>query len=286
MPAVSLPNFVEVETDSFCNRTCQWCPNSWSRRGRQHKYISNQVWFAILDDLCKVRYQGWFAFHNYNEPLADPLIFQRISQARNRLNDAKLTIYTNGDYLTIETLNKLMLMQVDELRVTLYPRKKDTFNEPTKEKILSFLNKLRISTAHINILNNIRRLETHINVETTALHIIVPRIRSYTHRGGSVPLNPLALKEPRVNPCFLPFLSAAIDYHGNLKLCCQIYDTTQPENRTYIIGNVAECGFLNLWFSEKMNVYRQKVATANFVGLNACRYCSHNLSECQEYFLS
>lgn len=68
-----------------------------------------------------------------------------------------------------------------------------------------------------------------------------------------------------------------MDHHGNLKLCCEIYDTHVPQNRVYVIGDVERDGLLNLWFSEKMNDLRKRVASANFDQLPACQVCTHRI---------
>ena len=35
-----LPEFIELETSTFCNRRCPWCPNSIYKRGSKQKYIN------------------------------------------------------------------------------------------------------------------------------------------------------------------------------------------------------------------------------------------------------
>ncbi len=59
-----------------------------------------------------------------------------------------------------------------------------------------------------------------------------PRIERYTDRAGSVDFTPLRATAPREQPCYLPFHSAAVDVHGALKVCCHIYDSTDPAMQT------------------------------------------------------
>lgn len=277
MYKVGLPLFVEVETHSYCNRSCHWCPNGWSDRGKQRDHISEGAWQAILGDLETAEYGGWFAFHNYNEPLSDPTIFDKIDQARRRLPQARLTLFTNGDYLTREGLRRLVTHGVDYLRVTLYPESASTFDSPRIEKIASYLRKLDLATTNVT-LEAQHHLEGHLQVDTMELHLIVPQIAVYGNRGGSVLLEGLAKPgHRRTEPCYLPYRSVAVDHHGNLKLCCEIYDTQAPENHVYVIGNVEQDGLLDLWFSEKMNLLRKQVAAANFEHLPACQACTHRI---------
>ncbi|MEZ4667555.1 MAG: SPASM domain-containing protein [Anaerolineae bacterium] len=215
-----------------------------------------------------------------------PRFLKKINQARHLLPKAKLALYSNGDYLTQEVLGQLAELGVDETRVTLYPSASHAFDKPSTARMISFLNRLSIDVASKDICETSKRIEVRIDFQGTELHIIVPHIQLYTDRGGAVPLEELTLQTVRTQPCFLPSLSAAIDYQGNLKLCCQIYDATLPANQQYIIGNVADEGFMQLWFSEKMEMFRRRLSTADFEGLDACTHCTHALSLYQRQALN
>ena len=116
-----LPGFIEVELGSFCNRRCGWCPNAFSERGQTRNEMKDSTWAALLDSLSAARFAGWFAFHNYNEPLADPRLLERVADARERLPHAKLELHTNGDFL-----DRLMLDALAGLGVELVQRRFET----------------------------------------------------------------------------------------------------------------------------------------------------------------
>ena len=94
---MDLPEFIECEIGSYCNRSCGWCPNSLNSRGHERNYISEDLWRSFLRDLQAHHYAGKLALHNYNEPLLDPYIFDRIKEARDISPLAKICIFTNGD---------------------------------------------------------------------------------------------------------------------------------------------------------------------------------------------
>lgn len=48
-----MPNFIEIETSTFCNRNCPWCPNSKYQRNEYKKYISKRLFTKIIEDLKK-----------------------------------------------------------------------------------------------------------------------------------------------------------------------------------------------------------------------------------------
>lgn len=73
--------YVEVETSRYYNRTCTWCPNGHTHARRTQELMDWQVFTTITAELGAAGFDGFFAFHNYNEPLANPRLSQEITQA-------------------------------------------------------------------------------------------------------------------------------------------------------------------------------------------------------------
>lgn len=65
---------VVIETSSYCNRTCVFCPNKDGLR-RHAQSMPMAVYDRILDDLSSVGFSGSILFHLYNEPLADDHVY-------------------------------------------------------------------------------------------------------------------------------------------------------------------------------------------------------------------
>lgn len=273
------PHFIEIEIGSFCNRTCAWCGNGWDLRGRKKNYIHQPVWEKIIYDLSRKNYSGWLAFHNYNEPLADPTIYDKVSFVNAKLPGAKTAIYTNGDYLNETTIAKLLKLDVREIRVTLYPANADIFVEQPDEKMHTFIANLKLKDIQATVESGKRGREARFKVANSTFHVILPNIKSYTDRAGTVKIGELRLPSRRQTPCFLPTHSAAIDYKGNLKLCCQIYDVEADGNLEFNIGNVYETDFWELWDSEKMKVFRLNALSAKFDSMGSCQFCTHSISD-------
>jgi 2-deoxy-scyllo-inosamine dehydrogenase (SAM-dependent) len=95
---------VEVETHSYCNRRCDYCPNVVGDRLGDNKHIPNDIWTLLLSNLREIDYSSNIVFNSYNEPLADRSILQRISEVRSSVPHARTMIYSNGDFLTPEYL--------------------------------------------------------------------------------------------------------------------------------------------------------------------------------------
>lgn len=269
-----LPGFIEVELGSFCNRRCGWCPNAFSERGQARNEMKDSTWDALVSDLSRGRFAGWFAFHNYNEPLADPRLLERVADARERLPHAKLELHTNGDFLDRALLGGLSGLGVELVRVTLYPSNEKAFAPPEPFRARRFLERLGLADAR-DERRKVGKLELSARLGETELVVRVPDIASYSTRAGEAPLAGLRSTPKRTSACLLPFHSAAIDYLGQLKLCCHVFDTTKPDAQPYVIGNVEQTPFTTLWSGPRMTALRRQLMRADFTGLSACAGCAH-----------
>ncbi len=241
--------------------------------------MSQELWQKIILDLGRENYAGWLAFHNYNEPLADPSIFDKITFVNEKLPNSKTAIYTNGDYLNSKTASKLIELEIKEIRVTLYPKQKEIFIQQTDDKIHQLISDLNFSLEKQIIIDGKRGRETKFKINHTTFHIIVPNIKGYTDRAGKVEIDELKLYSIRQQPCYLPSHSAAIDYKGNLKLCCQVYDVDTSEYSNYNIGSINNTSFWDLWNSDKMKNFRTNANQGRFESMKVCQLCSHSISE-------
>lgn len=277
---MNLPTHIEIETSSLCNRRCVWCPNYDHARGTEEHYLPMAIWQKLLAELSLLEYRGRFAFHNYNEPLYDPRIFNLVAQARQALPHAYLVLYTNGDPLSALKVRDLMTNGLNEIRVTLYPKNNHiAFGQDLAQaKIKKFLGKINPNEHFVvtQIACHTKPNEVeHVYVlnDCLCVRIIFPNVTTYSNRGGSVKIDYLN-QFRRQETCLRPFHSAAIDYLGNLKLCCQVYDTKDDKNQPYVIGNIATQSFISLWNSEKLNQLRQKIQNLDFQNVSICQGCT------------
>ncbi len=264
------PEFIEFEIGSYCNRTCNWCPNALNSRGHEKNHVSAKLWRSFLYDLYKHSYSGLLAIHNYNEPLLDPYVYERIGDVKNISPQTKMAIFTNGDPLNEVSLKKLTLLGIHELRVTLYP-KADKIGELKDYGLDKLLKRIKMKLSDFISEDTSRGKEYRSFINDVNLLIIMPSIENYTNRGGSLVLEN---QFTRVEPCHLPDHSVAIDYLGNFKLCCQLQNVMGDSD--YNIGNVGKDGFFTLWNSEKLERIRTQLRVSDFNTLKHCSSCDHS----------
>ena len=104
---------IEIETFSFCNRKCWFCPNSFVDRISENNIMKESTYLGLIGQLSEIDFAGELTYSRYNEPLAKKdIILKRIRQARQRLPNATLRTNTNGDYLNrqyVEDLNPQLI---------------------------------------------------------------------------------------------------------------------------------------------------------------------------------
>ncbi|MGM5481919.1 MAG: radical SAM/SPASM domain-containing protein [Nanobdellota archaeon] len=101
---------VEIETTSYCNRKCSYCPNS--KYKREKGKLSLRYIKKICSELKKLKFTGDITLTGFNEPLMDKRIIKIIKILREYLPKNKIIIYTNGDFLTKELYNRLSKIKV------------------------------------------------------------------------------------------------------------------------------------------------------------------------------
>jgi Iron-sulfur cluster-binding domain len=102
------------------------------------------------------------------------------------------------------------------------------------------------------------------------LEVIVPNVQIYNYRGGSVAS---ISGEDRQDPSYMTHHSAAIDYRGLLKMCCNIY-SDYATHAPYVIGSLREHSFLELWLSNTMQNLRAAHLKADWYNSSVCSRCT------------
>ncbi|WKK22994.1 radical SAM protein [Streptomyces olivoreticuli] len=270
--------YVEVETSQFCNRRCQWCPNGHTLARREKNLMDWEVFTKITKELGSCGFDGFFAFHNYNEPLANPRLFDEIAQVRADVPDAKPAIYSNGDLFNRNLLEGMVEAGVKYLRITRYPRRAD--EEPTFDTLHTWLSKKKLLSGGIDwqyaavrqgLSATWRDVFSGMKVE-----VIRPRIAGYNDRGGTAVVP--RLLPVRTEPCRMTETSISVDYRGQMKMCCNVAPET-GQHQEYIVGYVADFTLAELWNSPAMVDWRTRHAQADWTRSPACRTCVQALPE-------
>jgi hypothetical protein len=148
--------------------------------------------------LGSLRYGGWLANHNYNEPLLNLRVFEELAHVRAVLPQAKPAIYTNGDVLREPMLARLLDAGVRYLRVTRYPHRPET--PATFEALHTWARRAGLAGWPWEQRTVRQGLALVREIGETKIEVIGPNIiGTYNNRGGSVTALPM-LASPRRDP--------------------------------------------------------------------------------------
>ena len=273
---------VEVETHSYCNRRCDYCPNVIGDRLGPNVRMAPEIYAKLLSGLAEVGFAGGFVLNSYNEPLYDRAILDRIAEARAALPKARLMIYTNGDYLTPGYVTDLAAAGLNYCHVSIHLKQGDRYTEAyVLNRIAEIAHRTGLQARFDQIVPGshiIARFDTPLlMMETRALNFA----KHGNDRGGLLP--DLSPKAARTEPCSFVFNHFHIGYTGNVVPCCHIR-SDRPEHAQHVIGNLGRAASIfDIAFSARAAVWRRAMldeaektgpcatCTAAFIGGDARR---------------
>lgn len=218
--------------------------------------MEEETYLKILSNLNMYKYKGAISYSRYNEPMAFPELFKkRVIQAREYLYNNKLVSNTNGDYLTKENLEGLLL---SELTVMDY----DCIGT---EACIS-----KMESAGITV-NNIEGNYIYGNRNGIKVLYFVdwPKHSIVQDRGGILKQYSNTI---RVTPCYEPQHFLGIDYNGYVTPCCNIRSDNEKQV-TFILGNVNETYLSNIFNSNKAEIIRS-ITIENPSSVSMCKFCT------------
>ncbi|MGZ3688922.1 MAG: radical SAM/SPASM domain-containing protein [Bdellovibrionota bacterium] len=238
---------VEIETMTACNRRCSYCPNSKFDRGliKNNRLMDVSVFQNVIDQLSEIGFGGRISPHFYNEPLMDERIFELMAYTRSKLPRAEITIFSNGDYLDVETYEKLGKSGVTALNISQHGDRM-----PAGVK------------AVLEIANSPRRASEGL---PTVLYKVPKDEVALNSRGGLVEGSS---KAPTLEYCGAPTHTLTIDFEGNVVLCCNDYLSTVKW------GNIKDEKIVAIWQKKEFQKLRRKLRQGSFE-LEICRICAN-----------
>ncbi|MDB5659600.1 MAG: hypothetical protein JWS10_2215 [Cypionkella sp.] len=247
---------IEVETHSYCNRRCDYCPNVIGDRLGPNVHIQQTIYDRLLSGLAEVDFEHAFVLNSYNEPLYDRAILDRIAEARRALPKARLMIYTNGDYLTPEYVNDLADAGLNYLHVSIHTQRGDVYDDRyVLNRISEIAHRTRLQVKYSSVNPGsiiVAKFATpRLEMETRAINFT----KHGNDRGGLLP--DLSPEKVRTDPCTFVFSHLHMGFNGNVVPCCHIR-SDRPEHAKNVIGNLGRsASIFDIFFSEKAAAWRR-----------------------------
>jgi radical SAM protein with 4Fe4S-binding SPASM domain len=235
--AHSVPNFyqIQIETCSFCNETCGFCPANAKDDIRGKKFMPQSVLDKIFNDLREIDFGGIVSLYNNNEPLIDKRLEDIIQQSKKMIPKAKTLVISNGKLLTFKRFESLHLSGLDSLVIDNYYTDKRALNKPVADFVEEFKHSSYAKTVNVKI---------YLRYKYDVLD----------SRGGNSPnkkaINP---ELPLKKFCVYPFMQFNVNYKGEVNLCC---NDVYYEN---VMGDVTQNSVREIWSSVGYQNVRRKL---------------------------
>ncbi|MFH1613258.1 MAG: SPASM domain-containing protein [bacterium] len=267
-----LPKLIMLETTSWCNLSCRFCPSKDLKREKE--IMPMELFIKIVDELDRIKWFGELQLFNSNEPLLDPLLIQRIKYIKKLpfLKKSFIGVMTNMKKLTKKILNELYLSGLDQLVCDNYfpdnisckyiKMFKDFENNFVERKITfidnyKFYNKLKINRKDFNIM-----FFQKFGKNTSKVFG-----KNFTSRLQLITTGK-KLENFKKRMCIRPFRHITITYNGKILSCCDewLYD---PRS---IMGDLNKNTLIEIWNGKPFFVLRYRLLQydRSFYPCNKC----------------
>ena len=278
---------VRYEVTDHCNAECIMCPRDNHKLGREHGIMSFENFKRSLDEVIQLGCKQ-VVLTGFGEPLVDKQLEKKVEYVKSR--GLSTYIISNGSLLTKKRATNLIQAGLDELRISFYGMRKETYEtvmvglkfDVTMKNLLGFLD-LRDELGFKRPRLELNWLELPENAGDTdafqeywepradAIEIWKPHNfgdgRSYRERFDEV-----ALK----NTCGRPENGPLqIQWTGEVIPCCYDY------NNQIVLGNAFEQPVLEILNGEKYELLRLAHREKKFALFPFCNQCDQLLEHAE-----
>jgi len=235
---------VFIETISYCNNDCAFCPASTKAGAKSpDNFMPEDLYLKILNELAGISFSGAVAFHCNNEPLLDRRLASWIKIARNLLKENFFYLYTNAILLDIKLARQLFDAGLNRIIIDNYDD-----NHALIPSLRSFMKDAHSLAGEVIV--NYRLKHSYLG-----------------NRAGESPNAGFFLKEPLKIICMRPLTEIAIGYDGSVPLCCAdgLWKVT--------MGNVKKSSLKDIWFSDFFKRIKESLAKGDRSCTEICKVC-------------
>lgn len=266
--------WIEIETSSQCNRRCGYCPNSKFDRISRNDFLDMDIYRRMILDMAEIDYDGDIKFVGNNEFFMHPQNRAYVEFARTHLPNAKMTLFSNGDYLKREDLEWAAANGVKWLIVTLHPGSTKHYDDA------EVLRRAWLFQQQIGLPMQLHHFQRGVNLS------FVFRLGDMIGSAGLTDLDALGHnwtgllpgKESHVrsDPCTYPIRQFVVNHRGDIFMCCIAFKDRSPENDKMgaITGNLKSYdSAFQAYTSEGLVAWRRSLFDTQ-VKADPCRTCT------------
>ena len=285
----SFPRLMDIEMTNTCNFRCLMCPTGNFSQAREKGFMSEEVFYKILDDIRP--HKTPLRFIRWGEPFSHPNILEFFKAAKEA--DILLHVNTNGSMLPEETMDFLVDLPLDALKFSFQGVDRKSYNEMRNidffDELLATIRKLREKRGNkafpFILTSTTVTYETNKMIEAFKAEMVEI---SDDVNVGRTNFDYLDLNAVRLRPHEVEMLRRLKDAESLIKVhpeCPEVYDKLSinwdgtvsaccwDSDKEMVIGDVKEQSLTEIWNSDKLNEYRGILAEMRHDDLSLCKDC-------------
>ncbi len=265
MPSTKIRH-VQIQTVSWCNRSCSFCPSGKFPTDRE--FMPLETYERVLDELVRTGFEGRLSPYCMNEPLLDRRLPELVARARAKLPTTRILLQTNGDALKPELGIRLMDAGVNRLIVNVY----DKSNLSRFRYLANEISAARDGVLSVGYLGRGRLSPRSRQVQVRDCTIY--GTDNLTNRAGNT--DGTVLAEPLKAGCKRPFNQLYVRHDGDVVLCSCDWKAE------VVFGNLVEQSLEEVWHSPVAQAYRRKLAKKDR-NMKLCEGCDYGGSPVKDF---
>lgn len=254
---------IQLETTNLCNSNCRFCPHS---DFKEYGTMDDALYRSILEQAAKLPSLSLFIPMLTGEPFLDPNFVDRLHLAKQLLPNAEMDVYTNGSFLTEETIQAVKDIPGLRFSISL-----NGMSPETRKRIMGL-------DDYWKVVQSMKALDL-AGVKYRATMVAYPDIsreecKSFIEAGGTVIQYQswAGLEYPydrrRWTQCARVINYMTIRYTGDVCLCC--FDPFGEES----YGNLNEQTIEEIWTSNKHREYQNLHKQGKGNEIPKCHQCT------------
>ena len=248
---------IQIETTSYCNARCEFCPNYSLKRTKN--FMSDEVFSKIIERIKEEKINvSTFILHLNGEPLTDKKIFERIKYIRSEFaEDIKIRFTSNFSLANDQVIKEIFESGLDEITCSLNAINEKDYKDITGldyKKTIENINKLLdykknenrkldITFSIVKTPNNTREVERFKELYSDKVKVRVMEVGNWVNAEAKRE----NVKRSRDEICPILYRTINILSNGDYALCC--FDA-----EGIVGGNVMDMSIETAW---KMEIFKR-----------------------------
>jgi radical SAM protein with 4Fe4S-binding SPASM domain len=289
-----MPVSVGIELTNWCNLRCPECLSGSEMISRPRGFMEEELYKKIISEAGPYFYNINLYFQG--EPMLHPQFFRLIENS----GKTRITVSTNGHFLSEENSLKLVRSGISRLIVSLDGMDSETYSKyrvnGDLEKVLAgirtvsaVLSKTRssmkleiqflVNRYNESQINEAKKFAKEVNcsLRLKSMQVINPekieewmpeneKYRRYSRNKNGEFTHKNLLK----NSCFRLWMNPVVTWDGKVVPCC--FD----KDAYHIMGDLNETSFREIWYGEKFKAFRNTILQQRN-SVEICRNCTEGL---------